>query len=38
LLGCGENTVRLCPPLIVTQQEMDVALDILEECLVLATR
>jgi len=38
LLGCGENTVRLCPPLIVTQQEMDVALDILEECLVIAAR
>jgi 4-aminobutyrate aminotransferase len=36
LLGCGENTIRLCPPLIVTQQEMDVALDMLEECLVLA--
>jgi 4-aminobutyrate aminotransferase len=36
LLGCGENTIRLCPPLIVTQQEMDVALDILEECLVVA--
>jgi 4-aminobutyrate aminotransferase len=38
LLGCGENTIRLCPPLIVTQQETDVALDILEECLNLATR
>jgi len=38
LLGCGENTIRLCPPLIVKQQEVDVALDILEECLVLATR
>jgi 4-aminobutyrate aminotransferase len=36
LLGCGENTIRLCPPLIVTQQETDVALDILEECIVLA--
>jgi 4-aminobutyrate aminotransferase len=33
LLGCGENTIRLCPPLIVNQQEMDVALDILEDCL-----
>jgi 4-aminobutyrate aminotransferase len=33
LLGCGENTIRLCPPLIVTQDEMDVALDILEECI-----
>ena len=32
LLGCGENTIRLCPPLIITQQETDVALDILEEC------
>jgi 4-aminobutyrate aminotransferase len=36
LLGCGENTVRLCPPLVVTQDETDIALDILEECLVLA--
>ena len=33
LLGCGENTIRLCPPLIISQQEMDVALDILEDCL-----
>jgi len=32
LLGCGENTIRLCPPLIVSQAEMDVALDLLEEC------
>lgn len=38
LLGCGENTIRLCPPLIVTQQETDVALDILEECLLFVTR
>jgi 4-aminobutyrate aminotransferase len=38
LLGCGENTIRLCPPLIVTQDEMDVALDLLEECVVEAGR
>ena len=38
LLGCGENTIRLCPPLIVTQQETDIALDILEECVALAIR
>ena len=38
LLGCGESTVRLCPPLIITQNEMDVALDIVEECLVAATQ
>jgi 4-aminobutyrate aminotransferase len=36
LLGCGENTIRLCPPLVVLQEEMDVGLDILEECLVVA--
>jgi 4-aminobutyrate aminotransferase len=36
LLGCGENSIRLCPPLIVTQEETDVALDILEECVALA--
>ncbi len=33
LLGCGENSIRLSPPLIVTQPETDVALDILEECI-----
>jgi 4-aminobutyrate aminotransferase len=38
LLGCGESTIRVCPPLIVTQPETDIALDILEECIVVATR
>jgi 4-aminobutyrate aminotransferase len=38
ILGCGENSVRLCPPLIVKQQEADVALDILEECIQLAAK
>ena len=36
LLGCGETTIRLCPALIVTQEEADAALDILEECIALA--
>ncbi|HTV09534.1 MAG TPA: acetyl ornithine aminotransferase family protein [Candidatus Aquilonibacter sp.] len=36
LLGCGENTIRLSPPLIVDHQETDIALDILEECITLA--
>jgi 4-aminobutyrate aminotransferase len=36
LLGCGANTVRLCPPLVVTQDETDIALDLLEECIVQA--
>jgi len=30
-LGCGPNTVRLSPPLLVTQEEADVAIDVLEE-------
>jgi len=33
LLGCGPNTVRLCPPLIVTQEQADIAIDIMEECI-----
>jgi 4-aminobutyrate aminotransferase len=33
-LGCGPNTLRLCPPLIVTKAQADVALDVLEECIV----
>jgi len=37
LLGCGETTIRLCPPLIVRQQEANVALDILEECISIAS-
>ncbi|MDQ2924901.1 MAG: aminotransferase class III-fold pyridoxal phosphate-dependent enzyme, partial [Acidobacteriota bacterium] len=36
LLGCGETTIRICPALIVTQQEADTAMDILEECIALA--
>jgi 4-aminobutyrate aminotransferase len=32
-LGAGESTVRLSPPLIVSQEEGDVALDVLEECI-----
>jgi 4-aminobutyrate aminotransferase len=38
ILGCGETTIRLCPPLIVNQNEADIALDILEECVMLAAK
>ena len=38
ILGCGETSVRLCPPLIVNQYEADIALDILEECVTLAAK
>ncbi len=33
VLGCGETTLRLCPPLILKEEEATVALDILEEAL-----
>jgi 4-aminobutyrate aminotransferase len=33
VLGCGPNGIRLCPPLIITREQADVALDTLEECL-----
>jgi len=38
VLGCGESSIRLCPPLIVSEQEAAVALDILEESLTLAEK
>jgi len=33
VLGCGETSLRLAPPLIVSEQEATVALDILEDAL-----
>jgi 4-aminobutyrate aminotransferase len=32
-LGCGPSSIRLCPPLVVTKQEADIAMDILEDCI-----
>jgi 4-aminobutyrate aminotransferase len=32
-LGCGPSTIRLCPALVVTQEQADVAVDVLEECI-----
>jgi 4-aminobutyrate aminotransferase len=32
-LGCGPSTIRVCPPLVVTKEEADVAVDVLEECI-----
>ncbi len=31
LLGCGDNTVRFCPPLVVTGEEIDTCVRIFEE-------
>jgi 4-aminobutyrate aminotransferase len=33
LLGCGESTLRLMPPLIIEREHADIALDILDACL-----
>jgi 4-aminobutyrate aminotransferase len=33
LLGCGENTIRFCPALTVSEEEIDVCLAIFEETL-----
>jgi 4-aminobutyrate aminotransferase len=32
VLGCGESTLRLMPPLIVEQDHADFALDVLDQC------
>ena len=37
VLGAGPNTIRLCPPLVVTVDQCEFALDTLEECLRAAT-
>ena len=33
LLGCGENTVRFCPPLVVGEMEIDTAVSIFADAL-----
>ena len=37
-LGCGPSTVRIAPPLVVTQDEADVAIEVLEECIAIVER
>jgi len=32
-LGAGENSIRFAPPLVVTREQADIALDVLEECI-----
>jgi 4-aminobutyrate aminotransferase len=32
-LGCGPSTVRISPPLVVSREEADTAIDVLEECI-----
>lgn len=33
ILGAGQNSIRLCPPLVITSDQADFAMDTLEECL-----
>ena len=33
LLGCGPNSIRIAPPLVVTKEQADIAMDVLEECI-----
>lgn len=37
VLGAGQNSIRLCPPLIISADQADFALDTLEECIGLAS-
>ena len=33
LLGCGQSTVRFCPPLVITAEHVDIAVEILDDVL-----
>ena len=33
MLGCGENTIRFCPPLVVSKAEVDKCIEIYDEAL-----
>lgn len=33
ILGAGENTIRLSPPLVITRDQADFAMDTLEDCI-----
>jgi len=37
-LGCGPSTIRIAPPLVVTKDEADVAVDVLDECISIVNK
>jgi 4-aminobutyrate aminotransferase len=37
-LGCGPSTIRIAPPLIVTKDEADVAMDVLDEAIAMVEK
>ncbi len=32
-LGAGETAIRICPPLVMSKEQADIGLDVLEECI-----
>jgi 4-aminobutyrate aminotransferase len=36
ILGAGDSTLRLCPPLVISREQCDFAVDTLEKCLTAA--
>ena len=38
VMGCGANSMRMIPPLVITRAEMDESLDIFDYCVGLAER
>ncbi len=37
LLGAGENSIRVCPPLVIDEEQADYAVRVIEECIVEVT-
>ncbi|MFB3815597.1 MAG: acetyl ornithine aminotransferase family protein [Terriglobales bacterium] len=37
-LGAGPNTLRICPPLVVSREQAEIALDVLEDCIQICQR
>src|SRR5262249_33046509 len=38
MLGCGETSIRLSPPLIITKDQADIAMDVLEESIAIVNK
>ncbi len=38
VLGCGPNSLRLCPPLVISMDQAEFAIDTLEQCLQIVVR
>jgi 4-aminobutyrate aminotransferase len=38
VLGSGDTTLRLCPPLMIDEEQVDCAVRILDECISEAER